>query len=506
MRVEYICHACLLIDTGTAKLVTDPWITGPAYCGQWHLFPRPVEATRARDADVILISHGHEDHMHDQTLRGLAGRASVVYPYYWYGGARAYLRSMGFASVRELATFHPIEVAPGVRVTYVSNYLDTIMVVESGGRVLVDLNDALHASHPNVIDIFVRAIRRRWPRIDVAFCGFGGAHYFPNSVHVEGKDDVGVGRLREQLFLHNFCRIVHGLSPGIAVPFAADFALLDPGKMWINRTRFPRERIAAYYREHFGDGGASPRIVTMYPGDVLDGDELIASSPYRADVAAGRLADLIEVQYRDEIERRRSVTMIDEADAERLGHEMRANVMERRALFPAERLANLVFSVRVRDVAARNCYDVSFEGGVPVVRRAEAPPADAALVIETHSTILRYGWASEWGGDAMLIGYGWEVFMRDRSAVRNKLDAVCLRLLTRIPSAKQHMLKKEPARALRYVAGNPLTRKWVGQYLLHRSKQRAIYDQDLWLSRTKCEVCQACDIPLLDDAFSSQLA
>jgi hypothetical protein len=56
------------------------------------------------------------------------------------------------------------------------------------------------------------------------------------------------------------------------------------------------------------------------------------------------------------------------------------------------------------------------------------------------------------------------------------------------------------------VFGNPATRKWVGQYLKGKSKQAAIYDQHLWLSRTKCEICEVCDIPLLDDAFASRLA
>jgi hypothetical protein len=505
MRVEYICHACLLIDTGEVKLLTDPWFQGPAYCGQWHLFPKPVDTRRVHDADYVLVSHGHEDHLHDESLRALPKGKPVLYPYYWYGGAKEYLRSLGFGEVREVGSFKTVSLGARTRVTFVSNYLDTIMVIEAGERVLVDVNDALHASHPNVIDIFLRAIRKRWPRIDTVFCGFGGAHYFPNSVHVEGKDDEDVGRLREQLFLHNFCRIVHGLSPRVAVPFAADFALLDPEKMWINRTRFPRERIPDYYREHFGRDGSGPAILPMYPGDVLDGDTLHASSPYREEMRNDRLSHLIFAQYADEIARRKAPSVIDEAGAARLRDEMEANIAARTGLYDAAFLDGLVFCVRVRDVAENACYNVSFAAGVPVVRRAGAPAGNAALVVETQSRILRYGFASDWGGDAMLIGYGWEVFMRDREAVKRKLDAVCLRLLTRIPSAKHHMLKTERLRAVRYVAGNPLTRQWVGRYLVRKSKQRAIYDQELWLNRTKCEVCQACDIPLLDYDFSSAL-
>jgi hypothetical protein len=53
MRVEYISHACLLIETADLKIVTDPWFNGAAYCGQWHVFPKPVNVDLLNDVDVI---------------------------------------------------------------------------------------------------------------------------------------------------------------------------------------------------------------------------------------------------------------------------------------------------------------------------------------------------------------------------------------------------------------------------------------------------------------------
>ena len=34
MKVEYISHARLLIDTGDVRIATDPWFAGPAYSQQ----------------------------------------------------------------------------------------------------------------------------------------------------------------------------------------------------------------------------------------------------------------------------------------------------------------------------------------------------------------------------------------------------------------------------------------------------------------------------------------
>ena len=63
MRVEYVCHACLLIDTGELTVATDPWFDGPAYHDQWHVFPRPVRPEAPGEADVIVISHGEVDEL-----------------------------------------------------------------------------------------------------------------------------------------------------------------------------------------------------------------------------------------------------------------------------------------------------------------------------------------------------------------------------------------------------------------------------------------------------------
>jgi len=69
MKVTYVSHACLLIDTGNSLIATDPWLDGPAFCGQWHVFPKPIQADAVEKASVFLISHPHEDHLHEPTLR-----------------------------------------------------------------------------------------------------------------------------------------------------------------------------------------------------------------------------------------------------------------------------------------------------------------------------------------------------------------------------------------------------------------------------------------------------
>jgi L-ascorbate metabolism protein UlaG (beta-lactamase superfamily) len=56
INITWYGHACFLIETGKAKLLIDPFITGNPLT--------PVQAD-AVEADYILVSHGHGDHMGD---------------------------------------------------------------------------------------------------------------------------------------------------------------------------------------------------------------------------------------------------------------------------------------------------------------------------------------------------------------------------------------------------------------------------------------------------------
>ncbi len=46
-------------------------MVGPAYCEQWYVFPPPLNNYKQllNDIDYVLISHGHEDHVHHETLK-----------------------------------------------------------------------------------------------------------------------------------------------------------------------------------------------------------------------------------------------------------------------------------------------------------------------------------------------------------------------------------------------------------------------------------------------------
>jgi hypothetical protein len=494
MKIEYICHACLLFDMGALKIVTDPWFAGPAYCGQWHVFPKPVNLDVLNEVDTILISHGHEDHLHEPSLRPLPKRARVFYPRSWFGGTKEFIQSLGFADVQEAVTHKTYQLSRDTRVTYLANTHDNIMVIENAGRVYVNINDALHSYPPPVIDFYLDSLRNKWPSIDVLFCGFGGASYFPNTIHLEGKDDWEIGVVREQLFAHNFCRVVAGLAPRIAVPFAADFALLSGAQRWINQVRFPRRSLSSYYQSYFKSNGHPPKIYDMYPGDLLDLDELQTKSPYRKEMRDGCLNHLIDKQYSEEIAQLQQVDFISESDAAQLEEEIYRNIKNRIPVFGTEILRGLRFCLRVPDVPNKNCFDVAFNDGGVKLKRSGEPDPSCALTIDISSSILRHSFSSEWGGDAISIGYGCEIRILDRRAAVAGLDRVCVGLLTQHPTVKDH-IKKQPLNALKHLISSPLRHASAFKKTRHHNLQNENYERNIWLLRSQDEIRRICGLP-----------
>ena len=71
-RIQWLGHACLLIESDGRRVLIDPFLTG-----------NPMAAARPEDveADVILVSHGHEDHLGDTLAIARRTGATVVANY-----------------------------------------------------------------------------------------------------------------------------------------------------------------------------------------------------------------------------------------------------------------------------------------------------------------------------------------------------------------------------------------------------------------------------------------
>ncbi|HET6993312.1 MAG TPA: MBL fold metallo-hydrolase [Bacteroidia bacterium] len=506
MRIEYICHSCLFIDTGDTTLVFDPWFKGSVYMNQWFLFPGPVETTQLAPVKNILYSHGHEDHLHLDSLKELNKDANIFYPFQWRRGAKEFFSENGFNKLTEAVSFKDYRISPTTTVTYIGFALESVIVVQVGETVIVNLNDALNSHHQNVVEMFLREIKKRWPKIDYLFSGWSGAGYFPNTVHYKTKNDFETGLIREQYFAHNFAKIVQVLQPERAIPFGPGFALLNEDKRWINEVKFDREKFEPYYSEHL-DKNHNIEFFVINPGDYFDENGLQKISPWHKRFEDFSIAELVEQEFTFEMKATENVAFCSEEEAEQIRLSLKKCLDDNRPLFDPFVLSTASFSIRIDNLKTNNFFNVRFIDGQFFVTRESEPHVGHRLLIRTKSHLLHYAVENEWGGDVLTIGYGIDVDVYDELTLEQNLDIVCVRLITRYPTASGS-LRKDPFRAINYFIKHPMMGKLaIKQKLkLRNTINKFPYNErDHWISWSKCDLCKVCNLPLLSWEMGEQM-
>lgn len=498
MKITYISHATLLIEVDGINIVTDPWIKGSSYCDQWHLFPKPVRPELIANADYVVYSHGHEDHLHADSLLSINKHAEICYPYSWYGGTTEFFNSLGFKNVKEILNEQTVQLKNNIKITYLANNLDTVIVLDINGKIIVNVNDALPSASPLMIDHFIKKIKKQWPNIDYVFSSYGGASYFPNAVHFSEKNDLEIAETRELFFVTNFCKIIAGLAPTYAIPFATDFILLDDDQRWINGVKFPRGDLKPFF-DKYTKGASQVQIIEAYPDDYFLNGTFYKVSPYHQKKLTKSLLDTIDEDYKVEIEAKRNLKKIGQPELTALLDKTKAHILHKQYIIPDNTRNKIHFAIKITDAQLPTFLNVNFRNHETEFSISESPNESLDLLIALKSKTLEYAINNEWGGDAIIIGYGAEVYIYNEDSVNYEYENYCVRLLSRYPNTKEY-LKKTPFRALKYLMADTTKRKNLINRLFGNNEKIMEYTdpklskRDLWLNKGKCDVCKACNI------------
>jgi L-ascorbate metabolism protein UlaG (beta-lactamase superfamily) len=115
VRIRYLGHACILIETKDVNLLIDPVISYKYNNGD----DRQTFADLPEKIDFVLITHTHQDHMMFETLLQLRHKIRNIIVPRSIGGdrvdpsAKLILRTIGFDNVWELDELEQIEIPGG---------------------------------------------------------------------------------------------------------------------------------------------------------------------------------------------------------------------------------------------------------------------------------------------------------------------------------------------------------------------------------------------------------
>jgi len=244
---ETIGNACLICHDKGPVLATDPWIKGSAYFGSWttsHVIPEQ-QLSHVKACKYLWISHGHPDHLSAESLAELKDKEILLPDHFGVhdpagmrGGGRIAreLREQGY-KVRVLKDGAWTQLSPRLRVMCIGDYCqDATLLVELGGRILVDSNDA----SDNGAGPFVRELVSHYAESYLlALTGYGDAdmiHFYDE----QGRR-IPPPALKREPFLDGLEGILETFGIKSYVPFSSQHRYQRTDSAWANACATPPE-------------------------------------------------------------------------------------------------------------------------------------------------------------------------------------------------------------------------------------------------------------------------
>ncbi|MBT8208648.1 MAG: MBL fold metallo-hydrolase, partial [Acidimicrobiia bacterium] len=287
MRISSIGHAGFEIRSGSATILVDPWFSPEgAFLGSWFPYPNN-EHLLERDIfspDAIVISHEHLDHVDPWFLARVPRNVPVFIPKYPSQALPTKILSGGERRITEVEEWVETEVAPGLRVFFISEESpmnhDSAMVIRTDEKVLLNLNDA------RLTPSQIRNVKANvGGNIDALSIQGAGASWFPVCYDYDDarRRELSVAKRKAKL---TYEATVHEIAePVMTLPFAGPPAFLDDALRHVNVEMGPegifpdQEQVAEWMAEQ----GITDTAVLL-PGDVWDATSgSIERDPHWAD-------------------------------------------------------------------------------------------------------------------------------------------------------------------------------------------------------------------------------
>lgn len=226
MRITYIGHAGLFIETKAGSILCDPWFT-PAYFGSWFPFPsnEDLDLQMIARPDYLYVSHLHHDHFDPAFLAAHVDKnATVLLPKYPMPHLRTALADLGFHRFVQVPNAEPVEL-DGLRLLLMALVAptdgpigDSGLCVDDGSARMFNQND----SRPVDIDTLAA-----FGPYDGHFLQFSGAIWYPMVYDFAPGMIRTLGHKKRKNELTRASRYVTEIGARFVFPFAGPPAFLD---------------------------------------------------------------------------------------------------------------------------------------------------------------------------------------------------------------------------------------------------------------------------------------
>lgn len=234
MKITYLGHAGLYIETEFGSILCDPWFN-PAYFASWFPFPdnSGIDPSSIGTPDYLYISHLHRDHLDAKFLTEHVDKsAKVLLPDYPMDHLERELRSIGFKNFVKMKNGVPLGFAGGklvftifADVSHTESGCDSGIIIDDGTARIYNQND----SHPKNLD----EITELGP-FDAHFVQFSGAIWYPMVYDFPTKVKRKLAIIKRENQISRALAFIEAIGAKNVFPSAGPPCFLDPELFHLN--------------------------------------------------------------------------------------------------------------------------------------------------------------------------------------------------------------------------------------------------------------------------------
>lgn len=273
MRISFLGHAGLHIETSAGSILCDPW-KNPAYFDSWFVFPdnSGLDWDHYGQVDYLYVSHLHQDHFDPGTLSKHVSRdATVLLPDFPVPDLRDRLEGLGFTRFLVLPSGEAVKhgglrlMVQALKSPTDGPLGDSLLAVDDGTARVLNQNDARPADLAPIL---------AFGSFDVHFLQYSGAIWWPWTYELPLAAKRAFGAAKRANGLDRAARYVQAVGARHVVPSAGPPCFLDEELFDLNdvtcdeANTFPDQTVFLDYLAKQGIDNGMPVV----PGAVVEVD------------------------------------------------------------------------------------------------------------------------------------------------------------------------------------------------------------------------------------------
>ena len=219
IKIRYINHAFLIIESNDFKFATDPWALGPAFNTGWWLKHKTIKNWKEElnSCDFIYISHNHPDHCHELTLSYINRDIPIVVPNFITDSTGLLIKDFGFEKIHKM----------NFEQQYQFKNTDLIFTIFKSGDLRDDSGFYFSAGNfKGLLTVDANNLNfLKLPKVDLFASSFaGGAHGYPlNCENYDLKDRIKMVQIDKTFIKRTKFKYIEQIKPTYFLPYAGFF-------------------------------------------------------------------------------------------------------------------------------------------------------------------------------------------------------------------------------------------------------------------------------------------